>query len=100
MDDIEAVLDRADHYRFSEEPDKVPLNRISALPQSKKRLKKAILERVAFLIESYASLATFVPDECIDWLQDNPKPEKARKVYLKVFENVQKLRQEALNEIK
>lgn len=100
MDDIEAVLDRADHYRFQEEPDTVPLNRISALPQSKKRLKKAILERVAFLIESYSSLATFVPDELVDWLNTNPPANRVRKVYVKVSNDIGKLRYEILNQLK
>lgn len=99
MDDIDEVLKRADHYRFEEEPDIVPLNRISALPQSKKRLKKAILERIAFLIGGYASLATFVPDELVDWLNTSPDPKKARKVYLKVFDNMQRLRAELLDQL-
>lgn len=99
-EDIEAILDTADHYRFHEEPDKVPLNRISALPQSKKKLKRAILERIAFLVDSYSSLATFVPDELVDWLNTNPSPNRARKIYLKVSSDIAKLRCEVLTEIK
>ena len=99
MDDIEEVVKRAEHYRFEEEPDRVSLNRISALPTSKKRLKKAIIERIETLMDGYASLATFVPDELVDWLNTNPDPKKVRKVYLKVFDNMQRLRSELLDQL-
>lgn len=98
-EDIEDVLKRADHYRFEEEPDTVPLNRISTLPTSKKQLRKAILERIDFLIGNYMSLATFVPDELVDWLNTSPNPSRARKVYLRVFDDMQRLKLELLEQI-
>jgi hypothetical protein len=100
VDDIEEVIKRAEHYRFEEEPDVALLNRISALPTSKKRLKKALIERMNLLIDSYTSLATFVPDELVDWLNTNPSPKRARQVYLKVSSNIEKLRYEILNQLK
>lgn len=100
MDDIEEVIKRADHYRFEEEPDIALLNRISMLPTSKKRLKKAIAERINLLIDGYTSLATIVPDELVDWLNTNPPPKRARKVYLKVSSDIEKLRHEVLNQLK
>jgi len=100
VDDIEEVIKRADHYRFEEEPDIALLNRISMLPTSKKRLKKAIIERVNLLIDGYTSLATFVPDELLDWLNTNPPPKQASKVYLKVFSDIEKLKCEILNQLK
>lgn len=99
MDDFEEVLKRADHYRFEEEADTTFLNRISTLPTSKKRLKKAIVERIRLLINGYMSLATFVPDELVDWLNTDPDSKKARKVYLKVLDNMQRLRSELLDQL-
>lgn len=99
MDDIEEVIKRAEHYRFEEEPDIALLNRISVLPTSKKRLKKAIVERINMLIDGYSSLATFVPDELVDWLNTNPSPNRVRKIYLKVSNDIEKLKYELLDQL-
>jgi hypothetical protein len=98
-EDIKKVLDRADHYRFEEEESKVFLNPISALPTSKKRLKKSIIERIQMLILAYGSLATFVPDETIEFIERNPKSPKTRNVYLKAFDGIEKLKKEAVKKL-
>lgn len=100
MDDIEEVIKRAEHYRFEEGPDLALLNRVSMLPTSKKRLKKAIIERINRLVDSYTSLATFVPDELVDWLNTKPPTSRVRKVYLKVSNDIENLRYEVLNQLK
>lgn len=99
-EDIKKILDRADHYRFEEEESKVFLNPISALPTSKKRLKKSLIERITMLIDGYCSLATFVPDETIEYMEKNPKSPRTRGVYLKVLDDMEKLRKELLGKLK
>ena len=99
-EDIKKVLDRADHYRFEEDESSVFLNPISALPTSKKRLKKSIVERIITLIDGYCSLATFVPDETIEYMEQNPKSTKTRGVYLGVLADMEKLRKEVLDRLK
>lgn len=99
-EDIKKVLDRADHYRFEEEESSVFLNPISALPTSKKRLKKSIIERINMLILAYGSLATFVPDETIEYMEKNPKSKRTRDTYLKVLDDMEKLKKELLGKLK
>ncbi len=99
-EDIKKVLDRADHYRFDEKESSVFLNPISALPTSKKRLKKSIIERINMLILVYGSLATFVPDETIEYMEKNPKSIKTRNVYLGVLDDMEKLKKELLGKLK
>jgi hypothetical protein len=100
VDDIEEVIKRAEHYRFEEEESTVFLNPISRLPTSKARLKKSIIERINFLIAGYSSLATFVPDETIEYISQNPRSIKTKKIYLKLLADVEKLKKEALNKLK
>jgi hypothetical protein len=99
-EDIKKVLDRADHYRFEEDESSVFLNPISALPTSKKRLKKSLVERITMLIDGYCSLATFVPDETIEYMEKNPKSTKTRNIYLGVLDDMEKLRKEVLAMLK
>lgn len=100
MEDRDEVLDTAAHYRFTKEADSAYLNRISLLPNSKKDLKMSIIQRIEFLITAYSSLATYVPDELIDWLNAHRGSKKSREVYLRVLRDMEKLRQEALNQLK
>ncbi len=98
-EDIKKVLARADHYHFEEEDSKVFLNPISVLPTSKKRLKRSIIERIHALILAYGSLATFVPDETIEYMEKNPKSKRTRDIYLKVLDDIEKLQKEALKKL-
>jgi hypothetical protein len=99
-EDIKKVLDRADHYRFEEDESSVFLNPISVLPTSKKRLKKSLIERIIILIDGYCSLTTFVPDETIEYMEQNPKSTKTRNVYLGVLADMEMLRKEVLGRLK
>ena len=100
MGDIEEVIKRAEHYRFEEDESGVFLNSISALPTSKKRLKKSLVERITMLIEAYCSLATFVPNETIEYMEENPTSEKTKGIYLEVLADMEKLRKEVLDRLK
>ena len=101
MDDVDEAIKRAEHYRFEEdEKSEVFLNPISALPESKARLKRALIERIEYLIEVYGSLATFVPDEAIEYVRKNPISPKTKKIYLKMIRNVEKLKKEAIERIR
>ena len=100
MEDRDKILDKAAHYRFTKEADSAYLNRISLLPNSKKDLKRAILERIQELIVSYSSLATYVPDELIEWLNTHQGTDKSQKVYTGVLRDMERLRTEALSKLK
>jgi hypothetical protein len=99
VNDIDEVIKRAEHYRFEEEESKVFLNPISALPTSKKRLKKSIVERIQMHILAYGSLATFVSDETIEFMERNPKSPRTREVYLNMLDEVEKLKKEVLKKL-
>jgi len=97
VDDINEVIKKAEHYRFEDEESKVFLNSISALPTSKKRLKKSIIERMEMLIIAYTTLATFVPDETIEYLEQHP--EDMKKVYLDMLDDMEKFEKEIIKKI-
>ncbi len=52
------------------------------------------------LILVYGSLATFVPDETIEYMEKNPKSIKTRNVYLGVLDDMEKLKKELLGKLK
>lgn len=84
MDDIEAVIEIAKHFKFHEKNGVSILNRISSLPESKKHLKLAIKERIEILVGSYISLATFIDDDLLDSLENNEK-----EIYQKVLLDIE-----------
>jgi hypothetical protein len=91
LDDIEEVIKRAEHMRFEQEQIGL-LNPISALPTSKKNIKRSLIERISLLIVAYTSLATFVPDEIID----NP----SRETYLNVLNDMENLKKELMDRLR
>lgn len=93
-DDIDEVIKEAEHYRFHEKPEKVLLNRISRLPESKKRLKRALKERIRLLVGSYISLASFVPDEDVDTVIEGTDKERIKTIYQQVLADMEKLTKE------
>jgi hypothetical protein len=100
MDDIEAVIEASKHFRFNENNPKGALNRISNLPESKARIKRAIKERIRMLTASYISLASFVPDEDADYvagLHGEQNETRLLRIFRKVLKETNKLEKEMKN---
>lgn len=96
-DDIEAIIDASKHFKYHEPSGSTPFNRISELPESKRHLKMAIKERIRLLVASYISLASFINDDLVDFLEGNDVKKRKRKViriYNNVFIDFEKMRKE------
>lgn len=96
-DDIEAIIDAAKHFKYHEPSGTTPFNRMSKLPESKRHLKMAIKERVRILVASYISLASFIDDDLVDFLESDETKKRKGKViwiYNKVFKDFERLRKE------
>jgi hypothetical protein len=96
-DDIEAIIETSKHFKYHEPSGITPFNRMSSLPESKKHLKRAIKERIRLLASAYLSLATFIDDELVDFLEDeksNFDKEKIQRIYMSVIENTERLKAE------
>ena len=97
MDDIEAIIDASKHFKYHEPTGSTPFNRISKLPESKRHLKMAIKERIRLLVVSYISLASFIDDDFVDFLESSDTKKHKRKViriYSRVFREFEKMRKE------
>lgn len=98
-DDIEAIIDASKHFKYHEPTGSTPFNRISKLPESKKHLKRAIKERIRLLVASYISLASFIDDDLVDFLESSDTKKYKRKfiwIYNRVFRDFEKLRKEII----
>jgi hypothetical protein len=96
-DDIEAIIDAAKHFKYHEPSGTTPFNRMSKLPESKRHMKMAIKERIRLLVASYISLASFIDDDLVDFLESDETKKRKGKViwiYNKVFRDFEKLRKE------
>jgi predicted PolB exonuclease-like 3'-5' exonuclease len=96
-DDIEAIINASKHFKYHEPTGSTPFNRISKLPESKRHLKMGIKERIKLLVASYISLASFIDDDLVDFLESGDTKNHKRKViriYNKVFRDFEKLRKE------
>ena len=99
-DDIEAIIDASKHFKYHEPSGSTPFNRISKLPESKRHLKMAIKERIRLLVASYISLASFIPDDDVDFLESGETKKRKGKViriYNRVFKDFERLRKEIKN---
>ncbi len=100
MEDIEAIIDASKHFKYHEPSGSTPFNRISSLPESKKHLKRAIKERIQLLVGAYISLASFIDDDLVDFLEecdenlDEKKIKEISKIYKTVLKNMDRLRKE------
>lgn len=99
-DDIEAIIDAAKHFKYHEPSGTTPFNRMSKLPESKRHMKMAIKERIRLLVASYISLASFIDDDLVDFLESDEVKKRKGKViwiYNKVFKDFEKLRKEIVD---
>ena len=97
MDDIEAIIEASKHFKYHEPNGTTPFNRMSRLPESKRHLKMSIKERIRLLVASYISLASFIEDDLIDFLESSDTKKHKRKVvriYSRVFRDFERLRKE------
>jgi hypothetical protein len=96
-DDIEAIIEASKHFKYHEPTGTTPFNRISHLPESKRHLKMAIKERMRLLAGAYISLASFIDDDLVDFLEnadEGSDKEKIKKIYTSVIEDMERLRTE------
>jgi hypothetical protein len=96
-EDIEAIIDIAKHIKNQERPGVAPLNRISSLPDTKRHMKEAVKERMRTLAGVYISLASFIDDDLVDFLENDGESidkEKVKRIYAEVLEEMGRLRKE------
>lgn len=96
-DDIEAIIEASKHFKYHEPSGTTPFNRMSSLPESKKHLKRAIKERMRLLAGAYISLASFIDDDLVDFLESDESSfdkEKIKKIYTSAIEDMERLRAE------
>jgi len=96
-EDIEAIIDASKHFKYHEERGMTLFNRVSHLPESKRHMKMAIKERILFLAGAYISLASFIDDDLVDFLEnaDNESDkEKIKRIYSDVIKQMDTLRKE------
>lgn len=96
MDDIEAIIDAAKHFKYHEPNGTTPFNHISKLPESKRHLKMAIKERMRLLVASYISLASFIDDDLVDIAENSSRngKEKIKEIYAMVLKDMEVLESE------
>ena len=86
-EDINEVLKTAEHMAFLEQRGHLILNPISALPEPRRHIKKALQERIRTLTGAYIALATFVEDEEVFAAMDDPKG--SVETYRRVVKNME-----------
>ena len=69
-------------------------NPLSSLPEPKAKIKQAIKDRIRMLAGAYISLAGFIDDDDIRFIEDNPKSKKIRAIYLKMLEDMEQAQKE------
>ena len=92
-DDIEAVLKTAARTNIPYKKRR-PLNALSSLPSSKPKLRIAIKERIRHLVGAYISLATFVDDDDLAFMERNPTSKRTRAIYMRVLRDMEKAEKE------
>lgn len=99
MDDIEEIIEASKHFKYHEQIGTTPFNRLSSLPESKKHLKLAIKQRIRLLAGAYISLASFIDDDLVDFLEESDTEseetrEKTSRIYKEVLKNMRRFRKE------
>jgi hypothetical protein len=95
-DDIDAVLKTAAHTHIPHNRHR-PLNALSSLPSSKAKLRIAIKERIRHLAGAYISLATFIDDDDMAFMERNPKSKRTKAIYMRVLKDIEKAEKEIKN---
>jgi len=87
--DIDAVIKTAAHTHIPHNRHR-PLNVLSSLPSSKEKLRAGIKERIRHLAGAYISLATFIDDDEVAFMERNPKSKKTKAIYMRVIKDIEK----------
>lgn len=83
-EDIEAVEKAAQNIRIPFNRHEV-FNRLSRLPHPKAKMRRALKERIRHLAAIYISLATFIDDQEVEFVFNNPKSKRSREIALRVI---------------
>jgi len=89
-EDRDAVNDIADHTHLPYNQHEI-FNRLSALPRNKSKMKRAMKKRMRALAQAYISLATFIDDDEVDYIQDNLGTEKSKEIAHRVIREIDEL---------
>jgi hypothetical protein len=92
VDDIDEVLKAAGDLRFQETCGHFLLNPLSVLSEPRRHIKVALKERIRGLMAAYISLATFVEDEEVFAILDEPK--RSARLYRRVMKNMDQYKKE------
>ena len=91
-EDIEAVLRDAKNVRLPHQ--RGSMNPLSSLPEPKAKIKQAIKDRIRLLAGAYISLAGFVDDGDIRFVEENPKSARTKAIYQKILEDMETAQEE------
>lgn len=92
-EDIDAVLKTAAHTHIPHNKHR-PLNALSSLPSSKEKLRAGIKDRMRHLAGMYISLATFVDDDEVAFMERNPESKRTKQIYRRVVKDFEKAERE------
>jgi hypothetical protein len=89
-EDRDAIEKIADHTHLPYNRHEI-FNRLSVLPKNKAKMKRAIKQRICELAGAYISLATFIDDDEVDYMQDNLGTEKSKEIGRRVIREIDDL---------
>lgn len=93
---MKAVEDIADHTHLPYNRHEI-FNRLSVLPKNKAKTKRAMKQRIRELAGAYISLATFIDDDEVDYMQENLGTKKSKEIAQRVVREIDELTKEMEN---
>lgn len=93
MDAVEKI---ADHTRIPYNRHEI-FNRLSVLPKNKSKMKRAMKQRMRELAGAYISLATFIDDDEVEYMQENLGTKKSKEIARRVIREIDELTKDIKN---
>lgn len=90
QNDMDVVEDIAEHIQLPYNRNEI-FNRLSRLPKNKVKMKRAIKQRMQELASMYISLATFIDDDEVDYMQENLGTKKSKEIARRVIREIDEL---------